>query len=128
MHGASVKAIGADCLGLVRGVWRDVYGSEPETVPTYAPDWTAGGADTLRAAADRWLTPCADPAPGCVVLMKIGRSGLADHCGVLASAPDGTATLIHACNQRSFASHGVMETLFSGVWARRVVGVWAWPQ
>ncbi len=35
-HQASVKGVGADCLGLVRGVWREVAGEEPETVPAYS--------------------------------------------------------------------------------------------
>lgn len=128
VHGASVKGVGADCLGLLRGVWRDLYGDEPEPVPVYAPDWTAGGRDTMRAAADRWLKPVDGLHSGGVVLMGIGRSGLADHCGILAGAPGGSMTLIHACNQRSFSFHGVMETTFAGVWARRSMGVWAWPQ
>lgn len=38
-HQASVKGVGCDCLGLVRGVWRAVYGSEPEAAPGYTPDW-----------------------------------------------------------------------------------------
>jgi NlpC/P60 family putative phage cell wall peptidase len=32
-HQASVKGAGADCLGLIRGLWRELYGSEPEAVP-----------------------------------------------------------------------------------------------
>ena len=37
-HQGSLKGIGCDCLGLVRGVWRAVAGAEPEAVPAYAPD------------------------------------------------------------------------------------------
>jgi NlpC/P60 family putative phage cell wall peptidase len=29
-HQASRKGVGCDCLGLVRGVWRALYGREPE--------------------------------------------------------------------------------------------------
>jgi NlpC/P60 family putative phage cell wall peptidase len=32
-HQASLKGVGCDCLGLVRGVWRAVLGAEPEAVP-----------------------------------------------------------------------------------------------
>ena len=32
-YGASAKGVGCDCLGLVRGVWRALYGKEPEKVP-----------------------------------------------------------------------------------------------
>ena len=55
-HQASVKGEGADCLGLVRGVWRAVVGEEPETPPPYRPDWAErGGEETLLAAARRRL-------------------------------------------------------------------------
>ncbi|HWW12917.1 MAG TPA: peptidase P60, partial [Brevundimonas sp.] len=37
-HQASMKGQGADCLGLVRGVWREVVGAEPEATPAYVPD------------------------------------------------------------------------------------------
>lgn len=30
VHQASARGAGADCLGLVRGVWRGVFGDEPE--------------------------------------------------------------------------------------------------
>jgi NlpC/P60 family putative phage cell wall peptidase len=29
-HQASLKGVGCDCLGLIRGIWRGVYGHEPE--------------------------------------------------------------------------------------------------
>nr|WP_238441088.1 hypothetical protein [Frankia sp. AgW1.1] len=35
-HQASVCGIGADCLGLVRGVWRDLYGVDAEMSPVYS--------------------------------------------------------------------------------------------
>ena len=48
-HQASLKGVGCDCLGLVRGVWRETLGAEPEGVPAYTPDWAeAGRAETLR--------------------------------------------------------------------------------
>ena len=30
-HQGSRKGVGCDCLGLVRGVWREVYGTDAET-------------------------------------------------------------------------------------------------
>ena len=46
-HQASLKGVGCDCLGLLRGVWREVMGAEPELPPPYSPDWAEAGADTL---------------------------------------------------------------------------------
>lgn len=37
-HQASVRGAGADCLGLIRGVWRELYGAEPAEVPAYTAD------------------------------------------------------------------------------------------
>lgn len=36
-HQASRKGVGCDCLGLVRGVWRALYGREPEAPGPYRP-------------------------------------------------------------------------------------------
>ena len=56
LHQASCKGAGADCLGLLRGVWREVVGAEPETVPAYSPDWSeAARREDLAEAAGRWL-------------------------------------------------------------------------
>ena len=55
-HQASLKGAGADCLGLVRGVWRECVGEEPEVIPAYTPDWAeALGEETLLMAARRWM-------------------------------------------------------------------------
>ena len=42
-HQASLKGVGCDCLGLVRGIWREAFGAEPEVPPAYAPDWRKQG-------------------------------------------------------------------------------------
>ena len=32
-HQASCRGSGTDCLGLLRGLWRELLGAEPETPP-----------------------------------------------------------------------------------------------
>jgi NlpC/P60 family putative phage cell wall peptidase len=55
-HQASLKGVGCDCLGLVRGVWRATIGAEPEPMPPYAPDWAeAASGEPLVEAALRHL-------------------------------------------------------------------------
>jgi len=55
-HQASLKGVGCDCLGLVRGVWRATIGDEPECAPPYAPDWAeAASGEPLAEAAARHL-------------------------------------------------------------------------
>src|SRR4029450_13154700 len=72
-HQASLKGVGCDCLGLVRGVWRGVIGAEPERAPPYAPDWAeAAGEEAFAQAARRHLVEI-DPqtfAPGDVLLFR----------------------------------------------------------
>ena len=50
-HQASLKGAGADCLGLLRGVWRAVYGAEPMQITPYTADWSeaSGREDLLQA-------------------------------------------------------------------------------
>ncbi|MEL6794106.1 MAG: peptidase P60, partial [Pseudomonadota bacterium] len=44
-HQASLKGVGADCLGLIRGVWRELYGAEPEAPPPYSREWGESDRD-----------------------------------------------------------------------------------
>ena len=44
-HQASLKGVGCDCLGLVRGVWREVVGPEPEPLRPYAQEWPLASPD-----------------------------------------------------------------------------------
>src|SRR5688572_27964758 len=55
-HQASLRGVGCDCLGLVRGVWRALHGGEPEATPAYTRDWAeASGIESLAEAARRHL-------------------------------------------------------------------------
>ena len=89
-HQASLCGVGCDCLGLVRGVWRDLRGPEPEVPPPYTPEGSEGlGAEMLAAAALRHLVPVAPglERPGDVLLFRWRAHLPAKHCAVL-SAPD----------------------------------------
>src|ERR1700760_2640405 len=56
-HQASLKGVGCDCLGLVRGGWPATIGDEAESAPPYAPGWAeAAGGEPLADAAGRHLT------------------------------------------------------------------------
>jgi len=85
-HQASLKGVGCDCLGLIRGVWRALYGGEPEAAPDYTPDWAeAKGAETLAEAAGRHMTAVAPDAAeaGDVLLFRWRPNLPAKHAGVL---------------------------------------------
>jgi NlpC/P60 family putative phage cell wall peptidase len=124
-HQASVRGAGADCLGLVRGIWREALGAEPEAPPAYSPDWSEpGGTEDLLLAAGRHLAPAAraSRAPGDVVVMRMAEGGVAKHVGVLARAGDGRVTMIHA-----YSGHGVVESPLTPAWSRRIVAVFRFP-
>ena len=58
-HQGSTKGVACDCLGLIRGVWRAVYGTEPERSGAYAPDWAPHvGARVVFGLADQSPTAC----------------------------------------------------------------------
>ncbi|MGL4312261.1 MAG: NlpC/P60 family protein [Paracoccaceae bacterium] len=126
-HQASVRGSGADCLGLVRGVWRRLYGGEPEAVPAYTPDWAEPqGDETLWQAALRHLLPVQPDAasPGDVVLFRLRDAGVAKHLGILSAvSAEGARAFVHA-----YSGHGVIESPLSAPWARRVVAVFAFPE
>jgi NlpC/P60 family putative phage cell wall peptidase len=70
----------------VRGVWRAVYGAEPETTPAYTADWAeASGSETLAEAAARHLRPVspADVEPGDLLLFRWRANLPAKHAGIL---------------------------------------------
>jgi NlpC/P60 family putative phage cell wall peptidase len=117
VHRASVKGAGCDCLGLLRGVWRELIGSEPETVPPYSPDWAeASGEETLYAALARSLTEIRtmEIEPGDIALFRMAAHGPAKHCGIVAGKA-GALTLIHARQNRR-----VSEEPFSTAWRRKL--------
>lgn len=123
VHQASCRGAGADCLGLIRGVWRAVIGPEPEVPPPYTPDWgEGGGCELLLSAALGWLRPATAPAPGDVILFRMRDGAVAKHLGI-ATALGAGAAFVHA-----YTGHGVVESPLSGPWARRIVARFAFPE
>ncbi|HXF90179.1 MAG TPA: NlpC/P60 family protein [Xanthobacteraceae bacterium] len=121
-HQASVKGVGCDCLGLVRGVWRALVGPEPERVPPYARDWAEASAhEPLAAAGARYLVPLADPqnfAPGDVLLFRYRERYTAKHAAI-ATAAD---RMVHAHDGAAVA-----EVSISPWWRRRLAYAFRFP-
>ncbi|MEQ9242786.1 NlpC/P60 family protein [Roseovarius indicus] len=124
-HQASCRGAGADCLGLVRGVWREVLGAEPEVVPAYSFDWAeAGRHERLWRAALRHFVPVTSgtEAPGHLLLFRMRDGAVAKHLGLQAGC-GAEASFIHA-----YSGHGVVESPLSAPWRRRIVARFAFPQ
>ncbi|KAA0920160.1 peptidase [Aquicoccus porphyridii] len=124
-HQAAMRGAGCDCLGLLRGVWREVLGAEPEPVPAYSMDWAEPqGDERLWQAARRHLLEVApsDEALGDVILFRMRAGAVAKHLGLAARVgPD--ATFIH-----SYAGHGVVESPLSTPWRRRIAARFRFPK
>ena len=117
LHQASVKGVGCDCLGLIRGVWRELFGDEPEPVPAYSADWSEPqGEERLFLAASRHLTRIEidDVAVGQVLLFRMRRGAVAKHLGIISSVQP-SSQFIHA-----YTGHGVVESPLSSPWRRRI--------
>lgn len=119
-HRASTIGAGCDCLGLIRGVWRSLYGDEPMAVPAYrASPRDPQHAGALRTAAERFLVQAeGELAAGQVVLFRLAGLAEAKHCGVMVSAD----RFIHAQEKL-----GVVEANLTEGWARRVSGRFWFP-
>lgn len=124
-HQASVKGGGCDCLGLVRGVWRELYGLEPEAAPAYRADWAeVGGEETLLAAARRRLVelPAGELAPGDVVLFRMAPGACVKHAAIVSEAGEPEPKIVHA-----YWGRAAVESWLGPWWRRRLVARFEFP-
>lgn len=125
VHQAARRGAGCDCLGLVRGIWRELYGAEPELPPPYSMDWAEPqGAELLWQAAARHLAekPRAEAAPGDLLLFRMRGGAVAKHLGIQGGL-DAAASFVHA-----YSGRGVVESPLSLPWQRRIVARFEFPQ
>ena len=141
---ASLRGVGCDCLGLARGVWREVVGPEPFPIPPYSRDLglvagpeginrssgaieggqgPAGQTGPREVLADgaRAMMPeiaPADAPPGALILFRMMPRVIAKHVGILTS-PE---TFLHA-----YERLGVIEEPLTSAWRRRVAFAFLFP-
>jgi NlpC/P60 family putative phage cell wall peptidase len=120
-HQASRLGVGCDCLGLLRGIWRSLYGREPEAMPAYARDWAEARADEpLLEAARRHMVEVAVEAatPGDVLAFRWRRHLPAKHLAILAEG----GTIIHA-----YEGHAVAVSPLVPAWRSRIAAAFQFP-
>ncbi len=118
-HQASVKGVGTDCLGLVRGVYRELYGFEAETPPAYSPDWAeANRQEIMLGAASRHLErqTLDVMAPGDVIIFRLRKGMVAKHAAIVSTSQN----MIHAIEGAP-----VSEVVLSPWWRRHIAGVFS---
>jgi len=121
-HQGACKGIGCDCLGLVRGVWRAVYGLDLEHPGPYAADWSeAGEGDRLAEAACRYFRQkdIATLAAGDLLLFRWRPHWPARHLGIAV----GTDEFVHAYEGAS----AVVRSTLVPQWRGRVAAAFAFP-
>ena len=149
-HQGSLKGVGCDCLGLIRGIWRELYGAEPEAVPAYQPDWAerAGEERLIQAAGRHFLAVAslAESRPGDLVLFRFRPHLAAKHAGILAcmaseaggGAMDANGALLSetcACDRpppdafiHAYEQSAVTLSALVPAWRRRIAGIYRFPE
>lgn len=120
-HQAARRGAGCDCLGLVRGVYAELYGCTTEEPPPYSADWAeAATRETMLEAARRHLVEIApaETGAGDVVIFRLRAGAMAKHAAILTGAD----RMIHAQE-----GCGVCEVSLSPWWWRRIVAAFSWP-
>lgn len=120
-HQGARRDIGCDCLGLVLGVWRDVYGTAPGHPMTYSPDWAE--ISTGEPLLDACRAHCTEIAPasrrrGDLMAFRFSPHVSAKHLAILVDDD----TIIHARQ-----GHAVCEAPLTRWWLRRLAGVFVFP-
>lgn len=124
-HQASLKGVGCDCLGLVRGIWRECYGAEPIAFRTYTTDWNVKATsfdlavETCKIMDEK---PIETARGGDLALFSIKRNTRPTHLGVLAGWNGAAPSFIHA-----YSLHGVVESSLTYSWRRRIAHVFSFP-
>ena len=118
---ASLRGVGCDCLGLARGVWREVVGDEPFPIPPYSRDWGETGPREVLADGAREMmpeVPVQSAGPGALILFRMMPRAIAKHVGIL-TGPD---TFLHA-----YERLGVIEEPLTPAWRRRIAFAFLFP-
>lgn len=121
-HGASRVNVGCDCLGLIRGIWRELYGAEPEPAGIYSRDWAElSSEEPLINAAKRHMIvkPIADMQAGDLLVFRWRDGTAAKHLGVMAQ----DNRFIHA-----YEGHRVTLSALVPQWRQRIAAVFAFPE
>jgi NlpC/P60 family putative phage cell wall peptidase len=119
-HQGSAKGVGCDCLGLVRGIWRELYGDEPEIAGPYSMDWADTSVDDrLLHAARRHFVAIDQLSLGCLIVFRWRSQMPAKHVGIYV----GDNRFIHAYERAAVISSALVPQ-----WKKRIAGLFEFPR
>lgn len=122
-HQGAQKSVGCDCLGLIRGLWAEIYGIVPETPQPYALDWAeCNQTERMYQAAVRYFgTPLdlSDMHPGCLILFRWHKTSVMKHVGIMSQSH----AFIHAYDRV-----GVTQSTLVPSWRKRIAAVFEFPE
>lgn len=125
-HQASTKGAGADCLGLIRGIWRELYGYEPEIPPPYTSSWGEyNHTEPLLNAARRNMReiPISKIDAGDILLFRMKTNTPAKHLAIFTENTGFEQTMIHA-----YSGSSAIETYLSTPWLSRLTSAFRLPR
>lgn len=119
-HQCALQGAGCDCLGLLRGVWAQLLGSEPFLVPPYSADPRHETDPGLMLREfNHWLMSKAKPAKaGDVLLFSLSARFPPHHCAIMLDGEQ----FLHAQERL-----GVVRGALPGPWLRRLHSVYQLP-
>ncbi|WP_173931145.1 peptidase P60 [Chelativorans sp. Marseille-P2723] len=119
-HQASRKGVACDCVGLLLGICRGLYGRQPVSPGPYTQDWLeAGGEERLLDGMRQHFIPCGDALlPGRIIVFRWRPHLPAKHLGILT----GPTAFAHA-----YEGRGVLISRLVPQWRRRIAGVFEFP-
>jgi NlpC/P60 family putative phage cell wall peptidase len=133
VHQAATLGAGADCVGLVRGIWRALYGCEPEPPVAYGRDWAeATREETLLATARRHLVEIAPASvrAGDILVFRFRPRAPAKHVAIVVepspASPGAGQAAVHSI-VHALEGAAVVEVPLDRAWRRRIAAAFAFP-
>jgi NlpC/P60 family putative phage cell wall peptidase len=86
-HNASIRGVGADCSGLVRGVWRELSGLDLRSEHPYEPNWhlRSGVGELLLDGLNKHFVKLESQLlkGGDIVCILFRQDYPCNHCGIM---------------------------------------------
>lgn len=120
---AAMKGVGADCVGLIIGVWKACGLIPQDYSPGAYEENDAGKLVTelvslgFSEVAGNRLEAC---STGCVLVLELPMARR--HCAIVSEVDGDRVSIVHVYGRK----RGVTEHVMDAAWWKRVESVWRW--